>query len=105
MIDVGLPEGVCLNVNIPALPYGELKGIRICRQTRGMWKEEFVKRVDPSNNEYYWLTGTYFNQEENSEDTDEFALKNGYATIVPTHIDLTAYSAIPFFNKWNLNSL
>ena len=70
-----------------------------------MWKEEFVKRIDPHNGEYYWLTGTYFNQEENSEDTDEYLLKNGYASIVPIRVDLTAYAAFPHFLNWNLNSL
>ena len=105
IIQNGLPEGVCLNINIPAVTSQEFKGLKICRQTRGMWKEEFVKRIDPHNGEYYWLTGTYFNQEEESSDTDEYALKQGYATLVPIHIDLTAYSAMSHFNNWNLNSL
>ena len=105
IIQNGLPEGVCLNINIPAVTRQEFKGLKICRQTRGMWKEEFVKRIDPHNGEYYWLTGTYFNQEEESSDTDEYALKQGYATLVPIHIDLTAYSAMSHFNNWNLNSL
>lgn len=105
IIENGLPDGVCLNVNIPSLPYKDLKGIKICRQTKGMWKEEFVKRIDPHNGEYYWLTGTYFNQEENSEDTDEFVLRDGYVSIVPIRVDMTAYDSIPHFRNWNLNSL
>ncbi len=40
-----LPEGVCLNVNIPAIGLEEMKGIKICRQTKGYWKEEFVKEA------------------------------------------------------------
>ena len=42
-----LPPGVCLNVNIPSLPKDEIKGIKICRQAKGNWKEEFEKRKDP----------------------------------------------------------
>ncbi len=100
-----LPDGVCLNVNIPAVSLQELKGIRLCRQTRGYWKEEFVKRLDPHNGEYFWLTGNYFNQEEEAEDTDEFALREGYVSMVPIQVDLTAYKAWPHLEKWNLNSL
>jgi 5'-nucleotidase len=105
IVEQGLPEGICLNVNIPATGYSALKGIKICRQTRGYWKEEFVKRVDPHNAEYYWLTGYYFNQEEEAEDTDEFALKSGYVSVVPIQVDLTAYQAFNHFKNWNLNSL
>ncbi len=105
IIDRNLPEGVCLNVNIPAIDLKALKGIKICRQTRGYWKEEFVKRIDPHNGEYFWLTGNYFNQEEKAEDTDEYALRQGYVSIVPIQVDLTAYKSWPHFDNWNLNSL
>ena len=100
-----LPEGVCLNVNIPAIGMEEMKGIKICRQTKGYWKEEFVKRLDPHNGEYFWLTGNYFNQEEEADDTDEFALREGFVSVVPIQVDLTAYRSWPHFEKWNLNSL
>jgi 5'-nucleotidase len=71
-----LPEGVCLNVNFPKLPLDEIRGIRVCRQTRGLWIEEFDKRVDPRRSEYFWLTGYFENYEPDAEDTDEWALKN-----------------------------
>lgn len=105
MINNDLPEGVCLNVNIPALEFKELQGMKICRQTKGYWKEEFVKRLDPHNGEYFWLTGNYFNTEEEADDTDEFALREGFVSIVPIQVDLTAYKAWPHFDSWNLNSL
>ncbi|MCD8173641.1 MAG: 5'/3'-nucleotidase SurE [Alistipes sp.] len=83
---------LCLNVNIPAVPYAEIKGIKICRQNRGFWKERFVCRQDPRGADYYWLTGEFFNSEPHSEDTDEWALKNGYISIVPIQTDLTNYA-------------
>ena len=104
ILDRGLSENVCLNVNIPAVPLKKLKGIKICRQTKGYWKEEFVRRVDPQNGEYFWLTGSYFNQETEAEDTDEYALRHNYASIVPVKVDLTAYDSITQLKKWNLNS-
>jgi 5'-nucleotidase len=91
----GIPKGITLNVNIPALPFDEIKGIRICRQNKGMWNEDFIMRPDPvTGEELYWLTGYYHNEESGAEGTDETALSNGYISIVPTHFDLTAYDVI-----------
>ncbi|NMC37780.1 MAG: 5'/3'-nucleotidase SurE [Bacteroidales bacterium] len=89
-----LPDGVCLNVNIPAIPGEQIKGIRICRQARGNWKEEFEKRKDPMGKTYYWLTGMFNNHEPDATDTDEWALSNGYVSVVPVSVDMTAYSFI-----------
>ncbi len=98
----GLPEGVCLNVNIPAISRDKIKGIKVCRQAKAIWVEKFDERLDPHNRNYYWLTG-YLKKNENSEDTDEWALEQGYVTIVPTQIDLTAYKTIPLLNNWKFN--
>ncbi|MGC9342999.1 MAG: 5'/3'-nucleotidase SurE [Bacteroidales bacterium] len=103
IIQNGLEKGVCLNVNIPAKPENEIKGIKICRQARGYWKEEFDRRKDPHNGEYYWLTGQFFNVEPDSEDTDEFALNNDFVSIVPIRIDLTHYESITKLNNWGLD--
>lgn len=96
----GLPENICLNVNIPNAQQDEIKGIRICRQTLGYWQEEFDKRTDPAGREYYWLTGEYFNSEPNAEDTDEWALRNNYVAVVPMRIDLTSYSTMEKLKNW-----
>lgn len=88
----GLPYGVCLNVNIPAVPEKELKGLRYCRQTKGHWIEEFEKRVDPHGRDYFWLTGNFNNLEPDAIDTDEWALANNYIAVVPVQTDLTCYS-------------
>ena len=77
----GIPTGIVLNVNIPAGAESEIKGIKICRQTKGYWQEEFEKRTDPASKEYYWLTGRFINLEPDSDDTDEWALKNNYVSI------------------------
>jgi 5'-nucleotidase len=90
------PPGVCLNVNIPAVSSEEIKGIRICRQSKGNWKEEFEKRKDPMGKTYYWLTGVFQNHEPESEDTDEWALANNYVSLVPVTVDMTAHG---YLNK------
>lgn len=97
-----IPIGICLNVNIPAKAKGEIKGIKICRQNHGVWREEFDHRTDPNGFDYYWLTGTFEDLEPHAEDTDEWALKNNYISIVPVQFDLTAYSFMKELKKWNL---
>jgi 5'-nucleotidase len=97
-----LPEGVILNVNFPKLKEKEIKGIKICRQANALWMEKFDKRKTPQGKDYYWLTGEFVNQDK-GEDTDEWALANGYVSIVPVQFDLTAHHAIQNLTKrdWN----
>lgn len=97
----GLPEDVVLNVNFPKHEKGEIKGIKICRQAKAHWVEEFDKRKNPQGKEYYWLTGEFINQDKGF-DTDEYALENSYVSVVPVQFDLTAHHAIQTLNKWNL---
>lgn len=97
----GIPKDVVLNVNFPKLKEKDIKGIKICRQAKASWVEEFDKRTNPMGREYYWLTGTFIN-EDKGEDTDEWALKEGYISIVPTQFDLTAHHSIQQLNTWNL---
>ncbi|MFB6342407.1 5'/3'-nucleotidase SurE [Saccharicrinis sp. FJH62] len=93
----GLPNGVCLNVNVP--DEEQINGVKICRQANGVWSEEFEKRVDPHGGTYYWLTGYFKDHEPDSEETDEWALKNGFVSVVPCMIDLTAYNFMDNLNE------
>ena len=86
-----LPPGVCLNVNIPKAKKEDIKGIKVCRQAKGNWKEEFEKRKDPMGKTYYWLTGIYINHEPDASDTDEWAIANNYVSVVPVSVDMTAH--------------
>ena len=88
-----MPKGIVLNVNIPKLKKEEIKDIKICRQAHAKWEENFDERVNPQGKKYYWLTG-YFNNMDKGEDTDEFALENGYISIVPVKFDMTAHHYI-----------
>ena len=97
----GLPDGVVLNVNFPKLKEKEFKGIKICRQARANWVEEFDKRINPQGKEYYWLTGKFVNM-DHGEDTDVWALENEYISVVPVSLDLTAHHFIQNLNSWDL---
>lgn len=95
-------ERFCLNVNIPKLPAEMLRGIRICRQAHAKWQEEFDRRKDPSGREYFWLTGHFVPFEEHEEDTDLWALQNGYVSVVPVAFDLTDYPTLEHLNSWKI---
>lgn len=97
VLDKGLPDGIVLNVNLPKTE--TIKGIKICRQARANWIEEFEKRQSPMGKEYYWLTGKFVNLDK-GEDTDEHALENDYISVVPVKFDLTAHHFIQTLNSW-----
>jgi 5'-nucleotidase len=98
VLEKGIPENIALNVNFPAKADGEIKGIKICRQAVAKWQEEFDQRHDPNGRDYFWLTGQFVNLDK-GEDTDIFALANGYISVVPSTFDLTAYHAIAAINR------
>ena len=98
----GLQKGIILNVNFPKLLENKIKGIRVCRQANANWVEKFDKRQTPIGRDYYWLTGEFKNLDK-GEDTDEWALENGYISIVPVHYDLTAHHYIKELNNWTFN--
>lgn len=87
MLEAGLPEGVCLNMNAPI---GELKGLKLTRSCKGHWSDEYAKYKDPAGREFYMLTGRFINDEPYVEDTDDAWLAKGYATLVPVMLDPTA---------------
>lgn len=102
VLQKGLPKGVVLNVNIPNLKKEEIKGVKICRQADAQWIEKFDKRTNPHGKNYYWLTGNLIN-EDKGQDTDEWALQNGYISVVPVQFDLTAYRAMEQLQSWDFD--
>jgi len=91
VLENGLPTGVCLNVNVPHINDG-LKGIKVCREAMGQWIEEFKESADGTGKRVYWLTGHFANDEPDDQDTDEWAIANGYASVVPITVDMTAHA-------------
>lgn len=97
----GLPKTVCLNVNIPDVAREKITGIKICRQNKGFWREEFDQRIDPAGKHYFWLTGVFHNTEPQATDTDEWALNNNFVSVVPLKTDLTCHDSLNVLNTWN----
>jgi 5'-nucleotidase len=93
VISHGLPEGVCLNVNLPDIPVERIRGVKVCRQAAGTWQEDFDERQDPHGRKYYWMKGVYA-QIGSGEDTDQWALEHDYVAVVPVQFDFTAYNSM-----------
>lgn len=98
----GIPKGTALNVNIPGFDGKPLNGIKVCRQADAKWNDAFDQRQDPHGRNYFWMTGEFVNLDSEKASTDEWALENGYVSIVPCQYDLTAYKAISSISQWDL---
>ena len=88
-----LPD-IFLNINIPNIPKEDIVGIVFAHQGKGQWIKEFERRKDPYGFDYYWMTGEFFNQEPENENSDHNLLHRNYITIVPHRIDTTDYEEI-----------
>ncbi len=83
-----LPCGTLLNVNIPALPLEQIRGVRFTRQGSSVWRDWYERRYDPWGREYFWLAGEYVCRAEH-DDADDVALSEGYVSITPIRYELT----------------
>jgi len=98
------PENnLCLNVNVPDIPVSRLKGIRICRQGKGNWKEYYEEHKDKEGNEFLWLTGKFENMEKKMKDTDLWALDHDYVSVVPINADMTDFNELKKIGHWDIN--
>ncbi len=86
-------KNLCLNVNIPNLSTALISGLKVCRQANGNWEENYDERTDPMGRTYYWLTGEFI-LDDDGRDTDEWALRNNYVSVVPVQPDLTAHKLL-----------
>ena len=88
VLENGLPDAVCLNVNIPATdPYPT--EMRITKAAKGRWTDEYKEYTDPNGSPFYLLTGRFVNDEPDNEDTDEWLLAHGIVSVVPCALDRT----------------
>lgn len=95
--------GTMLNVNVPAVPESEIKGVVITRQGKSVWNDEFEARRDPGNKQYFWLKGELVELDE-EEDIDQRAILNNKVSITPIQFDLTNYPMIEKLKDWNLTA-
>ena len=90
VLDKSILPSKLINVNIPK---GEIAGVKVCRQAKGVWVEEFKESIDPRGQPYYWMTGK-FDYQDQDDNNDLKALEAGYISVVPSHHDLTHYPSV-----------
>lgn len=88
VLENGLPEDVCLNVNMPA-GFDSYKEIRIARGCKGRWKDGYREYMDPTGRPFYWLEGKFINEEPENTETDEWCLSQGIVSVVPVMLERT----------------
>ncbi len=88
-----------LNVNVPDLPWNEIKGFKATRLGKRHKAESVIKSEDPRGREIFWI-GPVGEEADAGEGTDFHAVQQGYVSVTPIHIDLTRYSAIEDMQKW-----
>lgn len=97
-----LPAGTLLNMNVPAIPAAEIKGIRVTQQGSGGWHDRYERRKDPMGRDYFWLAGTYV-PTDGETDTDDAVLRQGYVSLTPIRYRLTDHEVLEsvraFVNK------
>ena len=104
VVEHGLPRGTLLNVNVPAVPEGEIRGVKLTRQGESSWDDTFDVRRDPANREYFWLTGK-MNVTDTDPETDQIAIREKFVSVTPIHYNLTDMKIFPAIHGWGLERL
>lgn len=97
-----LPAGTLLNINIPPLAAGEIKGIRFTRQGRRIYRDAIQETFDPWGRKHYWIGGGTVHW-SGGDDTDEQAVRDGYISVTPIQLDLTNHGGRQYLEKrWQM---
>jgi 5'-nucleotidase len=100
----GLPEGTLLNVNVPAVPDAEIRGVLVTKQGTSKWEDTFDVRRDPANREYFWLTGRMIVNDKDL-DADQIAIRNNYISVTPIRYELTDWKMREMMESWGIERL
>ncbi len=97
----GLPVGTLLNVNIPHTDNGKINGVKICRNGISKFSEEFERRVDLRNIDYYWQGGKMrIHSSDKGADIDW--ISKGFITVSPLKFDLTDHEFMADLEGWDI---
>jgi len=103
LLEARLEEPLLLNINVPALPRGDIRGVQITRLGRRLYRDALIRRTDPRGKSYYWIGGEVPAGIPQTG-TDIGALAEGYISITPILLDLTDYAKLPFLRTWDLTN-
>ena len=93
------PADTLFNVNIPAVPAAEVKGVKLTRLGRRVFSDSLTRMKDPWGREILWIGGGSVAW-SGSEDSDFRAVKDGYVSVTPLHLDLTARDRLDDSARW-----
>ncbi len=99
ILEKPLPENTILNVNVPDLPFSELKGFQACRLGQRHKSEPIIQSQDQRGRRIYWV-GAAGEEQDAGEGTDFFAVNNGYVSVTPLQLDLTWYERLETIKNW-----
>ncbi len=102
VIDHGLPPMTILSVNIPNLYTDQIKGMQVTRLGVRVYRDELVPRVDPGGRPYYWIGGMEPTGKYEEDGTDIKAVHEGYVSLTPIQLDMTAYPLLTQIQGWGL---
>jgi 5'-nucleotidase len=95
------PADTLLNVNLPLVAAGEVKGIRVTKLGSRVFSESLTRMKDPWGKEIFWIGGGTITW-TGDEDSDHAAVREGYLSVTPLHMDLTNYSLLETVRGWSL---
>ncbi len=99
LIDHPLPADQILNINVPDIPLSQLKGVKVTRLGHRHKAETMKKMKDPWQRDIYWY-GSLGQELDGGEGTDFHAVANGYASITPLTVDMTAHKSLSAMADW-----
>ena len=99
LAEAPLPVDTILNINVPDLPFEHLSGLQTTRLGHRHKAEPVIKSLDPRGREIYWV-GPPGEEQQAGPDTDFHAVRQGYVSITPLHVDLTRHTALADLNLW-----
>lgn len=104
LMEQGINKSTLINVNVPAIPEADVKGIRFTKLGLRNYDNLFEERQDPRGNTYYWLGGGVMDEEQDPE-SDVYAVDHGFISVTPIHLDLTDYQLINQYRRISTDTL
>jgi 5'-nucleotidase len=96
------PEHTLFNVNLPAIPPGDVRGIKVTSLGRRRYADSITRAHDPSGREYFWIGGGVAAW-TGGDDSDFQAVRDGFISVTPLHLDLTNYRLLEEIRAWDLD--
>ncbi|MBM3130789.1 MAG: 5'/3'-nucleotidase SurE [Chloroflexi bacterium] len=96
----GLPRDTFLNVNVPDISFDQIKGARITRMGKRIYRDALVERQDPYGKKYYWIGGEPPTGNLDEEGTDVWAVAQRFVSITPIQMDMTSHALVARLKEW-----